>query len=204
MPSEKLVEPVTRQSCRQAARVLGAAFVDEPVSQVIYKGFSPEKRLRNLVSDFTVEMSACLRHGAPLQVRDQGRVVASAVIYQPGSYPLPRFEQAWISVRSILGHDLYDLRPWWRWLAETDRLHPQEAHYYLEYLGVLPEYQGQGFGSAILQLLTARADEGNAGCYLETATPINVPLYRRHGFEVMAERTIIGLNTWFMWRPPPA
>ncbi len=195
------VLPVTQKSFGEAARVLAWAFLDEPVSLAIYKGFGPEKRLRNLTADFASEMEVCLRCGNPLQVCEDGKVVAAAVIYQPGAYPLSWIEQTRILIKSILGHDFYDIRPSLKWLAEIDKIHPQEAHYYLEYLGAAPEYQGRGLGSAILHSLTAKADEENKGCYLETASPRNVPLYQRHGFTVIAEKSIIGLKAWFMWRP---
>jgi ribosomal protein S18 acetylase RimI-like enzyme len=201
MNTKRDVLPVTRQSCRESAEVLGRAFVDEPVSLAVYKGFSPEKRLRNLTADFAAEMGVCIRYGYPLQICDDGKVVAAAVIYPPGSLPLPWIEQARLFIKSILGHDYYDIQPWLRWLAEIDKIHPQESHYYLEYLGVAPEYQGQGFGSTIMQYITARADKENTGCYLETASPANVPLYQRHGFKVITEKQIIGLKSWFMWRP---
>jgi GNAT superfamily N-acetyltransferase len=201
MDAKREITPVTRQSCQESAQVLGCAFVDEPVSMAVYKGFSAEKRLHNLTADFAAEMEVCIRHGCPLQIRDAGKIVATAVIYPPGTYPLPWIEQARIFIKSILGHDLYDIRPWMQWLAEIDKIHPQESHYYLEYLGVAPEYQGKGFGTKILQHMTAKADEENAGCYLETASPQNVPLYMHHEFEVIAEKQIIGLRSWFMWRP---
>lgn len=202
MDVKRKVIPVARGDCRESAEVLGRAFLDEPVSLMVYRGSSPEKRLHNLTADFTAEMEVCIRRGSPLQVRDDGRVVAVAVIYPPGAYPLPWIEQARIFIGSILGHDLYDIRLWWRWLAEAEEFHPREPHYYLEYLGVLPEYQGKGFGSSILQCLAAKADELNTGCYLETVTPENVPLYQHYGFRVLAEKQIIGLNAWFMNRPP--
>ncbi len=204
MDTEKCVVPVTRETCQEAARVLGCAFVDEPVSLRIYKGFSPEKRCRNLTLDFAAEMKACIRFGSPFQIRDRGKAVAAAVIYPPGSYPLPPVEQARITIKSIIGHDFYDIRPWLNWLAETEKLHPRAPHYYLQYLGVAPDYQGGGLGSTILRYLTAKADEENTGCYLETASSKNVTLYLRHGFNVLAEKHIIGLRSWLMWRPPAA
>jgi GNAT superfamily N-acetyltransferase len=196
------VLPVTHQSYQECARVLGRAFVDEPVSIAVYPGFSAEKRQRNLSADFATEIEVCVRRGFPLQVCEQGRVVAAALIYPPGSYPLPAGEQMKIFIKSIWGHDLYDLRPLLRWLAEIDKIHPAEPHYYLEYMGVEPEYQGQGFGSAIFRHVTARADAEKTGCYLETASPQNVCLYQRFGFQVIAEKQVIGLPAWFMWRPP--
>ncbi len=38
--------PITTQSYHQAAHVLGRAFVDDPVSVVVYQKFSTERRVR--------------------------------------------------------------------------------------------------------------------------------------------------------------
>jgi GNAT superfamily N-acetyltransferase len=200
MDSMRKILPVTQGSCRESAEVLGRAFADEPVSKAIYKGFTSEKRIKNLTTDFAAEMEVCVRRGCPLQISEDGKMVAAAAIFPPGAYPLPWVEQARITIKSIIGHDFYDIRPWWSWLAEIEKIHPHEPHFYFEYLGVLPEYQGKGYGTAIMQHITAQADEAHFPCYLETASTEAVPLYKRFGFEVIEEKEIIGVHTWFMWR----
>jgi GNAT superfamily N-acetyltransferase len=196
------VLPTTLQTYRQGAQVLGNAFEDDPVSVAVYKNFTPEKRVRALTVDFSIELLVCIRKGYPIQVNENGRIVATAVIYPPGAYPLPVLDQRLILLKSILGNGWYDIRGWLQWLNEVDKNHPAEAHYYLEYLGVEPRYQGHGFGSGILKHLIAKADEQGVGCYLENANPRNVPIYQRFGFQIKAEKEIIGIPTWFMWRPP--
>ncbi|OGN96999.1 MAG: hypothetical protein A2Z71_07475 [Chloroflexi bacterium RBG_13_50_21] len=198
----KEVLPTTRQSYRQAAQVLSRAFVDEPVSVVVYKNFSADRRFRALTHDFAIEVKLCVRKGYPLQVNEHGKVVASAVIYPPGTYPLPVGDQWMLFIKSFLGNGIYDIRVNMRWLDEIDKMHPVEPHYYLEYLGVEPEQQGKGLGSVILQHLIDKADEERVGCYLENASPRNVPFYQRFGFQVISEKEIISIPAWFMWRPP--
>ena len=47
-----------------------------------------------------------------------------------------------------------------------EKRHPKEpAHYYLPVLGVEPEFQGRGFGSALLQPVLARCDRDRVGAY---------------------------------------
>jgi ribosomal protein S18 acetylase RimI-like enzyme len=65
--------------------------------------------------------------------------------------------------------------------------HPQEAHWYLPMIGVEPNAQGKGLGSALMRHALARCDREKALAYLETANPQNIPLYQRFGFEVMGE-----------------
>jgi GNAT superfamily N-acetyltransferase len=196
----KKVQPTTRHSYRQAAQVLGRAFADEPVSVEVLKKFTPEKRIQALTNDFSDEILLCIRKGCPVQVNGNGTVVAAAVIYPPGAYPLPGFHQWMLLVKSYVKNGFYDIRGWMKWLEEADKMHPSEPHYYLEYVGVEPEHQRKGLGTAIVQHMVDKADELNVGCYLENANPYNLPFYQRFGFQVISEKEVIGIPAWFMWR----
>lgn len=65
--------------------------------------------------------------------------------------------------------------------------HPAEPHWYLPLIGVDPAFQRRGLGSALMQHGVAACDRGRTLAYLESTSPASVPLYRRHGFEVIAE-----------------
>jgi ribosomal protein S18 acetylase RimI-like enzyme len=86
-----------------------------------------------------------------------------------------------------------------------DRHHPMDRpHAYLWFLGVTPEAQGHGVGSRLLRAKTDLLDVARRPAFLETATPRNVQLYRRHGFEVVADYrpSPTGPMNWAMWRDP--
>ena len=68
---------------------------------------------------------------------------------------------------------------------QMDALHPQEAHWHLPLIGVDPAHQGKGIGSALLSHILNACDGQNVSAYLEATNPRNVPLYKRHGFEVV-------------------
>ena len=95
-------------------------------------------------------------------------------------------------------------------LEERRHVHAPIAHYYLSALGVEPDRQGEGIGSALLGPVLVQADARGLPCYLETATARNVLLYERHGFEVVEELVLPGTDVhgWLMLRPasagPPA
>jgi ribosomal protein S18 acetylase RimI-like enzyme len=86
--------------------------------------------------------------------------------------------------------------------AESD--HPTEPHYYLPFLGVEPESQGRGMGSALMHPVLSRCDADRTAAYLESSTTRNRALYERHGFEVMSEFKLGrgGPTFWRMWRVP--
>ncbi len=89
--------------------------------------------------------------------------------------------------------------------AAMDKHHPMERpHLYLWFIGVRPEAQGLGVGSRLLSAGLRRVDALGLPAYLESSSPANVPLYRRHGFEVTREiqpRPDAPVM-WAMWREP--
>jgi ribosomal protein S18 acetylase RimI-like enzyme len=63
--------------------------------------------------------------------------------------------------------------------------HPSEPHWYLPLIGVDPAQQGKGYGSALMEHALAACDREHLPAYLESSNPRNIPLYRRHGFELL-------------------
>ena len=72
-------------------------------------------------------------------------------------------------------------------LEQLDEAHPKEPYWHLAMIGVDPTRRGKGTGAALLRYALARIDEQHVHCYLESSNPANVPLYERHGFEVVGE-----------------
>jgi GNAT superfamily N-acetyltransferase len=89
-------------------------------------------------------------------------------------------------------------------LEERRRHHVPAPHYYLSALGVEPDRQGEGIGTALMQPVLERADRERQPAYLETATGRNVLLYERQGFTVVEELTLPGTDVhgWLMRRSP--
>ena len=70
-------------------------------------------------------------------------------------------------------------------LDQMDEQHPTFAHWYLPWLGVHPDDRGRGLGSELLMHCLTVVDDHTLPAYLETPTPRTIPLYRRHGFEIV-------------------
>jgi GNAT superfamily N-acetyltransferase len=89
-------------------------------------------------------------------------------------------------------------------LARLESNHPREPHYYLPFVGVEPELQGQGIGSAVMRPILDRCDREGVAAYLEASTERNRALYERLGFAV-TEQVKLGRGAppvWRMWREP--
>jgi ribosomal protein S18 acetylase RimI-like enzyme len=89
--------------------------------------------------------------------------------------------------------------------AAMDKHHPMDRpHTYLWFIGVTPKAQGLGIGSRLLKAGLDQLDSAGRPAFLETSTERNVALYRRHGFEIIADYkpTPDGPQTYGMWREP--
>lgn len=81
-----------------------------------------------------------------------------------------------------------------------DAHHPQDPHYYLQFMGVHPDRQGTGIGSALLRPVLDRCDLEGVAAYLEADERSRL-LYAKYGFEAFAEiRLPEGPSAWPMWR----
>ncbi|GFH28825.1 N-acetyltransferase domain-containing protein, partial [Haematococcus lacustris] len=63
----------------------------------------------------------------------------------------------------------------------------RQPFFYIAFLAVQPEGQGQGLGGRMLRHLLRRADEAGRWSYLEATNDRNVQLYQRHGFSIRSQ-----------------
>jgi ribosomal protein S18 acetylase RimI-like enzyme len=80
---------------------------------------------------------------------------------------------------------------------------PAGSYYYLHFLGVRAERQGQGIGSALLREVLTHCDARGIPAYLDATSEDNRRLYERHGFVVREAYSPRGCPPLFaMWREP--
>lgn len=91
-----------------------------------------------------------------------------------------------------------------RGLTVMESGHPRAVHYYLDSLGVEPQWQGRGLGSALMRPVLERCDAQRMPAYLNAGSPGSRDLYLRHGFQVTEEFRLPdgGPPLWRMWREP--
>ncbi|MEV0093462.1 GNAT family N-acetyltransferase [Streptomyces sp. NPDC050738] len=84
-------------------------------------------------------------------------------------------------------------------------VHPHDrAHAYLLMIGVSPERQGEGLGTALMAPVLERCDREGTPAYLEASSARSKVLYERLGFVFMGRTVELpdGPLMWPMWREP--
>lgn len=96
--------------------------------------------------------------------------------------------------------------PLWRLNRQStlfETYHIPPPHYYLQFIGCRRRDQGKGIGARLLLAGTRVCDANGLPAYLESSNERNVPLYQRHGFEIVHQQPLPGggPQVWFMTRP---
>lgn len=74
--------------------------------------------------------------------------------------------------------------------ALIKKAHPEELMAYLWFIGVDPQYQGNGIGSSLLKHIVELSDQNNRPVYLETSTLKNLPWYQKYDFQIYHEEDL--------------
>ncbi|KAA0998575.1 GNAT family N-acetyltransferase [Paraburkholderia panacisoli] len=127
---------------------------------------------------------------------------AAALWLPPGRYPLSLAAHLRLLPRMALATGLTALPSALHVLGHLEQMHPAGRRFwYLGVLGVEPNKQRTGLGSALLETGLRVCDKEGADAYLETAEPSNLPFYSVYGFEVLDTSELRnGPRVWSMWR----
>ncbi|MFD1534876.1 GNAT family N-acetyltransferase [Pseudonocardia aurantiaca] len=131
-----------------------------------------------------------------------GPGVDGAALWVPYGQPPMSDEQSEAFAAALGERAGQDAERLFELMALMEEQHPHEPHEYLRFLGVVPQAQGSGIGSALMAPVLARADRAGAAAYLE-ATSRSKALYERHGFVASAPFAVADSPPlWPMWRRP--
>jgi GNAT superfamily N-acetyltransferase len=191
------VRKASRDESGRMAGVLARAFYTDPQFGWVVPDDS--KRMKILQRSFRLFLDKVWF--AQDECYTTGGVAGVAVWELPGQWKVGLGEQLRLlpAMLAIYGRFLPRLG---RALWVLEAGHPLEAHYYLPFIGVGPECQGRGLGSALMRPILDRCDREGMPSYLEASTPRNRALYERHGFAVTQEFRL-GRGSppiWRMWR----
>ena len=197
---------LAKQQIPQAGEVLGRAFNTNP--GFVWMFPDDKTRLAKLTWFMARGVKAGDRTGEVYTTSDT--VEGAAVWLPPGRTrlsPIQMIAAGFLPAPLTLGMGSF-LR-FMNAMNRFEHLHNEAMpgeHWYLMILGVDPPRQGQGIGSALLQPVLRKADEGGLPCYLETDKPEDVGFYQKHGFEVLIQENMPkgGPPFWTMRRPERA
>jgi ribosomal protein S18 acetylase RimI-like enzyme len=172
------IRSATRDERSQTVASIVAAFITDPMTRFACP--APHEYFRAMPLATQEFGGKSFEHGTAYVSSDYS---GAALWLPPGV--LPDEEALERVIRDTVRRErLDDLLATFEQMGEW---HPAEPHWYLPTMGVDPNSQNRGLGSALLRHALARCDQEGALAYLESSNPRNRPLYERHGFEVMGE-----------------
>jgi ribosomal protein S18 acetylase RimI-like enzyme len=197
-----MAQVMTNEDLPRAAAMLARAFRDNPAMLGLLKGDAAEARertLRGVMLGFTRSVQ---RDGVVEVVKEGDSIAAASLVFPPGRFP-PSIIGQLITTWGVLSSRLGRAHRFALADREMRRKHIHEPHWFLWVLGVEPERQGRGLGSRLLRSLSKKADAERMPCYLETDRQTSVRIYQNHGFQVLSDEVLRGVDTqmWFMQRP---
>lgn len=178
------------------ATTLARAFASDPALSYIFP--DPATRPVKLMRFFEL----MLRSEADPALTDIAGEHAAAVWRSPGKWQTTRLTMLRLALPMLTAFGSALPRAL-RLQGLLEAHHPAEPHWYLEFLGCDPAFQGKGFGGAAARARLACCDDQRLPAALETATASNVPLYAALGFTVTDEFDVPGgPHFWGLWREP--
>jgi ribosomal protein S18 acetylase RimI-like enzyme len=174
---------------RQSVKVLSMAMLNNPLHIAVFQGNGEKQRLE--IEKMFLELFNTLP-GFVFLAKENDKIIGV------------------MRIKSCVGKvfegqnefaDVNDIR--WRksvWFKQWSKLDPQEQHWHLGPIGVLPVHQGSGIGSLLMDRFCKEVDVCKAKAYLETDLEKNVRFYEKFGFKVVSEAEIFGVKNQFMLR----
>lgn len=184
---------------RLAIEALVRAFLDDPVLRWCFP--DDRRRGRQLDGLFHFLWAGLWSRHDLAYTTDQIRGVA--IWLPPDQWRVGLFEQLRLLPGYVGNVGLREVPRTLRGFNLLASRHPQQAHFYLHFVGVTPEWQGRGIGAKLLEPMLKRCDREALPAYLEATTARNRLFYQRNGFRVLEEVVYPkGPPTWLMWREP--
>jgi ribosomal protein S18 acetylase RimI-like enzyme len=173
---ESRIKTPAASETERAIATLAAAFADDPAVRWMYPD---NDRYRRDFPGFVRAFGGRAFETGTAHVTDS--FAAAALWLAPGVEPdeevlMGHIEQTAVGVDRDALFAVFE---------EMGSYHPEAPHWYLPLIGVEPTHQGRGLGSALLCHALAAADRDLLPAYLESSNARNVPLYKRHGFELL-------------------
>lgn len=170
-----------RKNKKQIVALLTRAFdTNISVNKAVKHDHKRVTRIRRLM-EYSFEM--CLLNGEMYYSENNNAVV----LFLKRHHPKTTLFTIWLDLKLALGAIGISRAAIVLKKNAIKKLYPQKDFMYLWYIGVDPEHQGKGAGRALMQEITALADERKQDIYLETSIENNLSFYSQCGFHVYTE-----------------
>lgn len=170
------IKPATTSDQEQIIAVVVLAFGVNPVARWVYP--DSHEYLRHFPELIRVFAGQAFEHDSVYYISG----FSGAALWLPPTVQPDEDEMVALLQRTVPERNHADM---FSVLEQMDDYHPTEPHWYLPLIGVDPLQQGGGYGSALMEHALVVCDREGKLAYLESSDPRNIPLYERHGFEVM-------------------
>ena len=190
------VRPLTSEHMDAAVGVLARGMRDNPNHIAVY-GDDPEHRVAALVRQFGTVVP--MQEKNALQAMRDGETVGVCGLAPPGECIGALFVALGGQVPPMSDDEAEQARIA-EWLTDWAQRDLEERHFHLGPIAADAHLQGQGIGTALMEVFDAVVDVGHDVAYLETDKPENVRFYQRFGFETIADGDVLGVPNWFMRR----
>jgi ribosomal protein S18 acetylase RimI-like enzyme len=178
------VAPLSPADAASAGLVLAASHHNYPAFRVEFP--DPRVRHRVLLPFQTAAARDVAIYGSLLGAYLDDHLAGVALWQPPGRFPLSTLRKARMAP-ALLRAALAAPRAFpgfARSGAALERAFPDEPVWYLETLGIQPNAQRRGVGTALLAAGLATVDADHVACHLHTSDEANLAYYRRWGFEL--------------------
>jgi len=194
------VRELRAEEVLRTAGVLARGMRDNPNHIQVF-GKDPDHRQAALFQLFLPVMPMIHGKGAVLGACLSGALVGVCGMTEPGCCRPGIVEKLKILPQVAKGNSFGVLKQFLQWTAKWSRHDPSVRHWHLGPVAVDRHLQGKGIGGSMMKMFCQRMDQLAATAYLETDKPENIAFYKRHGFTVISEDTVVGVTNWFMQRP---
>jgi len=193
---------LNKSKAKPAVEVLVRAFQNYPLLQYYFPSEVEREKISSYFLSFTIFTG--ISHG---EVYATSPNVEGVAVWIPSTnYPVT----FWGLLRSvplliICGFGMHGGFKMRRIGEYLDVVHQRLApfkHWFLQTIGIAPQFQGKGYASKLLRPMLSRINEEGLPCYLETLDETNVRLYEHFGFKVIEKSAIpqTKLTNWAMLR----
>ena len=174
----------------ESARVLSIAMLNNPIHVAVFGGNGENELLE--IEQMFVDLFT-IRPGIVFLMKEDEKIVG-VMRMKSCVGKKPEIDSEEVTARN----ETTDRKS--VWLTEWALKDPQEQHWHLGPIGVVPTHRRFGIGTTLMQRFCEEVDKCGSKAYLETDLDANVRFYMKFGFKVISTSDIFGVENRYMSR----